>query len=143
MAWYTVSSQSEVGGLRGAEEGRDRRPKLSLWRPKPKAQLNGHERLSLPRHRATLGQSRSSACNNNDATCEQLAREPTRVPNALSPSPSILKPSILSQSTKQLLLYAPTAVTPPAHTTTKYLQPLRHRQYGRQKIRTRPPSGRR
>jgi hypothetical protein len=37
MAWCTVSSQSEVGGLRGAE-GRDRRPKLSLWRPKPKAQ---------------------------------------------------------------------------------------------------------
>jgi hypothetical protein len=141
MVWYTVSSQSEVGGLRGAEEGRDRRPKLcGAQSPKPNSTAtNVFHCFDI----ATLGQSRSSACNNNNATGKQLAREPSRVPNASSLSLSILKPSILSQSTKQLLLYAPTAVTPSTHTTTEYLQPLRHRQNGRQKIRTRPPTGRR
>lgn len=98
--WYTVSSQSLgekwAGWLsRGKNEGVE-------WLPPRKAQIPTQRPQKLPQvstsraRNSRVAKAELSPNNNITAAREQLAREPSCLPNALSPSSSIFEDPIPS-----------------------------------------------
>lgn len=148
--WYTVSSQSlgeKWAGLasRGRNEGVEWLPRARPAQSPTQRPQKLPRRLDIARARLSrVGKAELSPNNINTAAREQLAREPSRLPNASSPSSRRslkISHTIFPQFTKHPPLYAPpTAVIAPIQAKT-YRQPPYHRQNGRQKIRTRPAEG--
>ena len=129
---------------RGRNEGQEWLPRKAQ-RPKPNSTATKAASSSRHRARAHPPSGQGRICRPTTiiaAAREQLAREPSRLPTASSPSSSILKifHTIFPQFTKHPPLYAPTAVIPPAQIKT-HRRHSYHRQNGRQKIRTRPAEG--